>query len=201
MSPMSTRSETHEATSPITTTSSAWASSSATERRMTTLMLALATAFVLLVTCPGPARVAEAGDIRAFVTDQAGRPIEDVVVRAVAVSGTTLPVKPARETVDQINKEFVPYVKPIVVESSVTFPNKDNIRHHVYSFSPAKTFELPLYIGTPATPIVFDRKGVVTIGCNIHDWMIAHIYVAETPYFGKTGTDGKARLENLPPGP
>ena len=70
----------------------------------------------------------------------------------------------------------------------------------MYSFSPAKTFELPLYAGTPATPVVFDRKGVVTIGCNIHDWMIAHIYVIETPYFGKTGTDGKARLENLPPG-
>src|SRR5438128_11195473 len=100
---MSTCSETHEATSPITTTSFAWDSSSATERRMTTLMLALATAFVLLVTCPGPAMVAEAGDIRAFVTDQARRPIEDAVVRAMAVSGTTLPVKP-RETVDQINK-------------------------------------------------------------------------------------------------
>jgi len=167
---------------------------------MTTLMLALATAFVLLVTYPGPAMVAEAGDITAFVTDQSNRPIEDAVVRAMAVSGATLPVKPARETVDQINKEFVPYVKAIVVESSVTFPNKDNIRHHVYSFSPAKTFELPLYIGTPTTPIVFDRPGVVTIGCNIHDWMIGYIYVAETPYVGKTGRDGRIRLENLPPG-
>jgi len=100
---------------------------------MTTLMLAMATAFVLLVTCPGPARVAEAGDIRAFVTDQSNRPIEDAVVRAVAVSGTAAaPAKPGRDTVDQVNKEFVPYVKPIVVGSSVAFPNKDNIRHHVY---------------------------------------------------------------------
>jgi len=59
---------------------------------------------------------------------------------------------------------------------------------------------LPLYIGTPATPIVFERPGVVTIGCNIHDWMIGYIYVADTPYVGKTGRDGKIRLENLSPG-
>jgi hypothetical protein len=101
---------------------------------------------------------------------------------------------------DQIDKEFVPYVKAVLVGSPVFFPNKDNLRHHVYSFSPIKTFELPLYVGTPANPVVFDRPGVVTVGCNIHDWMIGHIYVAETPYFGTTGRDGKVTLEGLPPG-
>jgi hypothetical protein len=82
---------------------------------------------------------------------------------------------------------------------AVYFPNKDNIRHHVYSFSPAKTFELPLHTGTPANPVVFDRAGIVTIGCNIHDWMIAHIYVAATPYFGTTRREGRVRLD-VPPG-
>ena len=100
---------------------------------------------------------------------------------------------------DQIDQEFVPRVKPVLVGSSVYFPNKDNIRHQVYSFSPAKQFELPLYAGTPAKPVVFDKPGVVVLGCNIHDWMIAYIYVSESPYFAKTGTDGSAQLKELSP--
>jgi hypothetical protein len=101
---------------------------------------------------------------------------------------------------DQVDKEFVPYVNVILVGTSVTFPNSDNVRHHVYSFSQAKRFELPLYAGTPAKPEVFDTAGVVVIGCNIHDWMAAYIYVSESPYFAKTGADGSAKIGNLPPG-
>ena len=147
------------------------------------------------------AGAAEAADLTALVKDQSGEPLADAVVVASPRGGAPKASRPARETVDQIDKEFVPYVKAVVVGSPVFFPNKDNIRHHVYSFSPAKTFELPLYSGTPAHPVVFDRPGIVTIGCNIHDWMIAYIYVAETPWFGTTGRQGRARLDNLPPGP
>jgi len=68
------------------------------------------------------------------------------------------------------------------------------------SFSAAKTFELPLYTGTPAKPVVFDRPGVVTLGCNIHDWMLGYVYVLETPYFATTGSDGNAELNDLPAG-
>jgi hypothetical protein len=100
--------------------------------------------------------------------------------------------------VDQIDEEFVPRVKPVLVGTPVFFPNKDNIRHQVYSFSPAKRFELPLYAGTPAKPVVFDKPGVVVLGCNIHDWMIGYVYVSESPYFAKTGADGKALLGDLP---
>jgi hypothetical protein len=74
-------------------------------------------------------------------------------------------------------------------------PNSDNIRHHVYSFSPAKKFELPLYSGVPAEPVVFDKVGFVTLGCNIHDWMIAFVAVLPTPYFQATGKDGRATLK------
>ena len=144
--------------------------------------------------------VGSASDINATVRDQTNEPVMDAVVLAVRSGAPPAPVRPTREIVDQIDKEFVPYVKVLAVGSTVSFPNKDNIRHHVYSFSPAKTFELPLYMGTPANPIVFDRAGVVTIGCNIHDWMIAYIYVAETPYFGATKQSGMVKLENLPPG-
>jgi len=101
---------------------------------------------------------------------------------------------------DQQNKAFVPHVLVVPVGTPVMFPNRDNIRHHVYSFSPAKRFELPLYIGTPAAPVVFDKPGVVVLGCNIHDWMVGYIYVSATPYFAKTGEDGRARLGDVPAG-
>jgi plastocyanin len=146
----------------------------------------------------GPAWAAQ---LSAMVTDQDAHPLADAVVVAVRVQGDLpLPHAPptAREIVDQIDEEFVPRVKPILVGTPVFFPNKDNIRHQVYSFSPAKQFELPLYAGTPARPVVFDKPGIVVLGCNIHDWMIGYIYVSESPYFAKTGADGKAQLADLP---
>jgi len=133
------------------------------------------------------------------VRDAAGRPLADAVAVAVPADGPIrLPPKRPLEVQDQVNHEFVPFVNPILVGSAVSFPNKDNVRHHVYSFSPAKRFELPLYVGTPAQPVVFDKPGVVVLGCNIHDWMVAYIYVSESPYYAKTGVDGTARLVNLP---
>lgn len=147
--------------------------------------------------CAGPAG---AGEIVAQVTDQRGAPVSDAVVVAVPDAGLpAAPARPPMEIVDQVDREFVPEVKAILAGSLVTFPNKDNIRHQVYSFSKAKTFELPLYAGTPATPVLFDKPGVVVLGCNIHDWMVGYIYVSESPYFAKTGADGKAVL-GLPGG-
>jgi plastocyanin len=166
---------------------------------MTALIVRLAVAVVVLGGWPGVVALAESGEINALVRDPKGEPVPHAVVVAVPRGGVPA-ARPGREVVDQINKEFVPYVKALLVGSPVDFPNKDNIRHHVYSFSPAKTFELPLYMGTPARPVVFDRPGVVTIGCNIHDWMIGHIYVAESPYVGTTGRQGRVKLENVPPG-
>jgi plastocyanin len=161
-------------------------------------LAAVAVAASLGAAVGGPAA---AGDVAASIRDSGNQPVEDAVVAAVPEGRpSTPPVKPGHEVVDQINLEFVPHVKPILVGSPVYFPNKDHVRHHVYSFSPAKRFELPLYAGTPAEPVVFDRPGIVTIGCNIHDWMIGYIYVAETPYLARTGADGRARLENLPAG-
>jgi hypothetical protein len=102
--------------------------------------------------------------------------------------------------VEQRDKAFIPLVSAVQVGSLVSFPNRDEIRHHVYSFSPARRFEIKLYAGTPADPILFDKPGEVVLGCNIHDHMIAYIYVVESPWFGKTGKDGVARIEGLPAG-
>jgi hypothetical protein len=101
---------------------------------------------------------------------------------------------------DQWGREFIPYVLPIRTGTRVSFPNRDRIKHHVYSFSPAKRFELKLYSSAASAPVVFDRPGVVALGCNIHDWMQAWVVVLDTPYFAKTDTHGVATLENLPPG-
>lgn len=128
----------------------------------------------------------------------------DVALAGAVVSaspaGTPEPAKPGRYVIDQIDKQFVPAVNVVPVGAAVQFPNKDQIRHHVYSFSPAKTFEIPLYAGTPKDRVVFDRPGVVVLGCNIHDWMRAYVFVTAAPYFAATGDDGTARLRGLPPG-
>jgi plastocyanin len=139
------------------------------------------------------------GDIVATVTDDRGAPVADAVVVAVPVDGVMKPAPRKDAVVDQVDREFTPKVIAIAVGTPVVFPNHDNVRHQVYSFSRAKRFELPLYAGVPAQPIVFDKPGVVVLGCNIHDWMIGYIYVSESPYFAKTGADGKATIAGLSP--
>ena len=141
-----------------------------------------------------------AGELRVQVIDGDGKPLPDAVVVAFPADGHIQPTGPGTEVEDQIDREFVPYVQAIRVGSYVKFPNKDDIRHHVYSFSPAKKFELPLYSGTPASPVLFDKVGVVKLGCNIHDWMIGYVYVTDAPYFGKTAAQGQAELKDLPAG-
>ncbi len=156
-------------------------------------------AAVLLFAC-GTA-TGSAAELRALVKDHHGKRVADAVVMATPLDPkSALHTKTPLDAVDQVDKQFVPYVKPVFVGSKVRFPNSDNIRHQVYSFSPAKKFELPLYGGTHAAPVVFDKPGVVVLGCNIHDWMVGYIYVSNTPFFAKTEAAGTASLEDLPPG-
>lgn len=142
---------------------------------------------------------AQTAEIAATVTDQQGRPVADAVLVAVPIDGNMRATRPREDSVDQVDKEFSPRVTIVQVGASITFPNHDDVRHQVYSFSPAKRFELPLYAGVPAQPVVFDKPGVVVLGCNIHDWMVGYIYVSESPFFAKTGKDGKAALTDLSP--
>lgn len=120
----------------------------------------------------------------------------DVVVGLYGAPG---PVAPTLRTVDQVGKRFVPALSAITTGDAVSFPNSDDIRHHVYSFSPAKTFELPLYRGVPSEPVHFGQAGHVVLGCNIHDRMTAHIYVLDTPWHGTT-VAGTHTFEHLSPG-
>jgi plastocyanin len=141
----------------------------------------------------------QAAELTVQVSDQAGNPLSNAVVYLEA------DVKPSRTAlgeanVDQKNKQFWPFVSVVQVGTSVNFPNKDSVRHHVYSFSPAKVFELKLYSGVPAKPVVFDKPGTVILGCNIHDNMLAYIHIVDTPYFGKSDVNGIVKLTDLPSG-
>src|ERR1700688_80362 len=160
--------------------------------------LLAALAGLTLVSSAVPGRAAE---LRILVKDHHGKLVADAVVLATPLDPkSALRTKPPPDAVDQVDKQFVPYVKTVLVGSKVRFPNSDHIRHQVYSFSPTKKFELPLYGGTDAPPVVFDKPGVVVLGCNIHDWMVGYIYVSETPFFAKTEAAGSATIDDMPPG-
>lgn len=142
---------------------------------------------------------AAAAQVEVRVHLPAGMPVEDAAVVIEPVSGHgPLPKQTAR--IEQIDREFVPYLSIVQRGAAVQFPNRDRTKHHVYSFSPAKTFEIKLYAGQPAKPVVFDKSGEVVLGCNIHDWMEAHVLVVDTPWFGKTGADGMVRIAGMPAG-
>ncbi len=160
-------------------------------RRVTTLILLAASASALRA----------AGTVRVVTKDPTGLAVPDAVAYVVALDAP-VPVQPPAEPVaiTQHDQMFDPYVTPVVVGTSVVFPNRDNVQHHVYSVSPAKKFEIPLYKGESTAAIVFDHPGPVTLGCNIHDWMVAYVFVLSTPYFAKTGADGAADITGLPPG-
>ena len=143
---------------------------------------------------------ARSGVIEASVVDEKGKPIDEAVVSLTPAGGATAPPAATTATMDQVDKEFVPHVLPVMIGTSVRFPNRDNIKHHVYSFSKTKKFELPLYTGTPASPVAFEKPGVVVLGCNIHDWMVGYVYVLATPYFAKSAADGRAKIADVPPG-
>jgi plastocyanin len=137
-----------------------------------------------------------AANVACKLTDPKGAPVADAIVSLKRLDPPEPTVAPAGTTAEiiQQNKEFIPYVTAVQVGTTIRFPNRDKVQHHVYSLSPAKKFELPLYSGEAKRAILFDQPGVVTIGCNIHDWMIAYVVVLPTPHFAKTGPDGAAAL-------
>ncbi len=139
-----------------------------------------------------------AGELSVDVLDTVGTPIENAVVYAEPESKVST-VK-ATAIIDQRGKQFNPLVSVVQTGTDISFPNLDSVRHHVYSFSPAKTFELKLYSGVPTAPVKFDKAGTVVLGCNIHDFMVAFIQVVDTPYFAKTDKTGKVVLHDLPNG-
>lgn len=132
------------------------------------------------------------------VRNPAGQPLADAVV-AVEVKGRPPKAVGVKAELGQRDRQFTPQLLVVQTGTAVNFPNFDTVRHHVYSFSPIKIIDIKLYSGTPAEPIVFDKPGVATLGCNIHDRMSAHVIVVDTALFARTDASGTARLD-LPSG-
>lgn len=144
---------------------------------------------------------ARGAGLRVHVEDRDGNPLGGVVVVAEPADGRRVPSgTPGRARMNQRNLSFEPEVLVVRTGTPVLFPNEDAVKHHVYSFSPAKTFELSLYSGSEHPPETFDHPGLVTLGCNIHDSMIGYVYVTDAPYFGKTDPMGGLELHGIDPG-
>lgn len=141
----------------------------------------------------------QAAAVSIEVRDDGDRPLAGAVVFLESAQARRQVRPLAQAEMGQAGKQFVPQVLVVPVGTAVDFPNRDTVRHHVYSFSPAKKFELKLYIGTPANPVVFDRSGIAVLGCNIHDQMVGWIVVVETPYYAMSDAQGRAVID-APPG-
>ena len=152
-----------------------------------------------------PMASAWAGSVQVEVRDAvSGKPLDQAVVYLESAEARRQ-VRPLQGvTMAQQKKQFVPAVLVATVGTEVQFPNLDAVRHHVYSFSPTKKFEIKLYKGKEAQPVLFDQPGVVLLDCNIHDNMVGWIVVVDTPYHAQTGVDGavpgRVRLDNVPAG-
>lgn len=129
------------------------------------------------------------------VEDANGKPLEDAVI---VLPGAPDAKADTPAIMDQVDNRFVPYVLVIQRGQRVSFPNSDHRRHHVYSFSPVKPFEIKLYSGNTAEPVLFDKAGIVALGCNIHDSMVAYIVVADSALAGKTDAQGNLQLADGP---
>ncbi len=144
------------------------------------------------------ATVLQAAPQQLLLVDQQGQPLADAVVELLDPNH-----KPQLQQTAKVAQQdliFRPFVSAVQIGTAVDFPNLDKTRHHVYSFSPAKVFELKLYADKPEAPVLFDTAGVVALGCNIHDYMQAFIYVGESPFLAVTDEQGKVNFTDIPPG-
>jgi len=145
---------------------------------------------------------AEAATVIVTVTDTKGAPAPNAVVSLAPDSATIVmpPHAPERAVIDQRHETFIPLVVVVRKGGDVVFTNNDTTMHQVYSFSPIKQFQFEIDKGQVSKPVQFDKTGVVAIGCNIHDNMVAYTYVADTPFAVVTDANGHAEIRDVPDG-
>jgi plastocyanin len=142
-----------------------------------------------------------AATIVAQIQDKAGNPVPNAIVYAVPVGVKAPVVKPGTmAAVEQQQFKFEPFVTVIQAGTQMRFPNKDRADHHVKVLSGPTMFEYKIYTRKEPEPLTLDKLGQITVQCLLHDWMNAHIYVVDTPWFNKTAKGGSAVIENLPAG-
>src|SRR5689334_5286419 len=135
------------------------------------------------------------------VVDASGKPVRDAVVSLYPASGARAPRGGGHYVVSQQNIQFHPFLSIVPVGADVSFPNLDNTKHHVYSFSAAKRFELKLFAKDQSRTVHFDKPGVVALGCNIHDQMSAFIFVTDSAWTARTNGQGVVTFSDAPSAP
>jgi plastocyanin len=136
------------------------------------------------------------------VVDASGRPVRDAVVTLYpSGNAARAPKAGGRYVVSQQNMQFHPFLTIVPVGADVSFPNLDNTKHHVYSFSPAKRFELKLFAKDQSRTVHFDKPGAVALGCNIHDQMSAFIVVTDSAWTARTNVQGMVAFNDAPNAP
>ena len=173
--------------------------------RTTTLVRFAGLRLCALGAAAAPAAYSAAATLEISVVDEQGRPVDEVAVYATPAhaadrGGAGALAEHAKATMDQQHLQFVPHLLVVQTGTEVSFPNSDDVSHHVYSFSETKPFELALYKGDQYPPVTFDRPGVVVLGCNIHDGMLGYLVVVDTPHFAKTDEQGMALIDDVPSG-
>jgi plastocyanin len=150
----------------------------------------------------GAASPLAAAPLNVRVIDASGHPVRDAVVTLYPAGAATRPTRAGgRYVVAQQNLQFRPFLTVVPVGADVSFPNLDPTKHHVYSFSPAKRFELKLFAKDQSRTVHFDKPGVVALGCNIHDQMSAFIFVTDTGWTARTNAQGVASFADAPNSP
>jgi plastocyanin len=152
--------------------------------------------FLLLICCIISLQ-SVAGELHINITDAQQKSLPFNVIELINNEYPARPIPEGAQVIQQ-GLHFQPFVSVVPQGTLIEFPNLDKTRHHVYSFSPAKVFELRLYAGKPEAPVMFDQAGVVTLGCNIHDNMLAYIYVSSSQFTAVTDASGQAYFNNLP---
>ena len=145
---------------------------------------------------------AAAAPLTVRVVDARGKPVRDAVVTLRPIGASARPASASgAHSVSQKNMQFQPFVQIVPVGANVSFLNRDATKHHVYSFSPAKKFELKLFARDQSRTVRFDKPGVVALGCNIHDGMTAFIVVTDSKWTARTGPQGLAQFADAPSAP
>lgn len=134
------------------------------------------------------------------VVDQDRQPVADAVVSFHPLDRPAPETRRKLHTLGQEKLRFVPHVLVIRAGDEVNFPNRDPVRHHIYSFSETRPLEIKLYSGLPASPLDFPKPGVVVLGCNIHDWMLGFVVVLDTPWWSQTDAQGQISAMEIPAG-
>ncbi len=143
---------------------------------------------------------AQSGTITGKVRARGVRHNGNAVVSIEKIPGMSFPVSKDQATLDQLNLTFIPHVLPVMVGTTVAFPNSDEVRHNVFSSSRVRRFNLGTYSRGVVKHVTFDQPGEVALLCNVHSEMSAYVVVVETPYFAVTARDGSYTIKNVPPG-